>query len=228
MVLPARPGGLSVEGPQQVPQAACSRDRRRYQDFWDRTSGRDSLRPLATKPLLQEGLELPEGLVNAAMHADPFGPNADKWLRNVACATILKASSTALFGSCGLGSPAVKCPWSRSQSASRGCLPTHPSTDSTSGESLHTQVSSSGSRTMAAARLPHPEAARRFSISCSKRWRGQSDRPQPSRSNMTIAWRYCRQNGRRKSWPRKNSRDPSPDQHSSRWRDRETPGTDRA
>ena len=61
----------------------------------------------------------------------------------------------------------------------------HPRTRSTSGESLHTHVSSSGSTTMALARWFHEERARFvLSISCNS-WRSVPSLPLPSWSKIS-------------------------------------------
>ena len=110
-----------------------------------------------------------------------------------------RASSRAAFGSVGFAWPSDHRP--RSASQDRRCSPPagHPMHRSTCGEAAKTHTSSSGSRTIASARSPQPETARRPRIrSESSPWEWLSC-PLPTRSNTTRAYRYSLSKGRRKS-----------------------------
>ena len=79
-----------------------------------------------------------------------------------------------------------------SQSLNGGIRLLHPRIVSTCGESLHTQLSSSGAMTIAAERPRHPAMTRRFSRSSSIsilsiRWSW----PEPLLSNTTNAYLSC-------------------------------------
>ena len=66
------------------------------------------------------------------------------------------ARSKARFGSAGLISSSVHNAWLRNQARRLGVFPAHPIAVSTCGDALQTQISTSGSITTHAARVPHP------------------------------------------------------------------------
>lgn len=75
--------------------------------------------------------------------------------------TFCRARSTAILGCRGFGSPAFQSPCCASQDRRLGWRPDQPRAASTCSELLHTQISSSGSITMAHAQSPSPAFGQR-------------------------------------------------------------------
>ena len=102
----------------------------------------------------------------------------------------LNASSIAFLGGLGLHRLSFKKPLEVNQVFKSGIIPCQPNTESTWGESDHTQFSSSGSMTIAAARSFQPEAASWVSIFFSSSILVFSSCPHPSWSSTIKAWLY--------------------------------------